>query len=114
MNALHWVVWPSFLVAGVAETLFFDLIEPGELGLPGDLAELSVMGIYSIGFFFFWGICLASSAATRFFLRPPSEVNRKGHRPRWVPVTGPGSGSGSWHRRGAGARQHLHLVEDCR
>ena len=34
------VLWPSFLVAIVAEGVFFSLFDPRELSLSGDHAEL--------------------------------------------------------------------------
>lgn len=69
---MKWVIvlWPSFIVAGVAEVLFFTLISPQELYLLGEPVHLSPIATYSIGFFAFWLICAASSAATLFFLKP--------------------------------------------
>jgi hypothetical protein len=30
MQKIFWVLWPSFLVAGIAEGLFFTVIDPQE------------------------------------------------------------------------------------
>lgn len=36
MQKLIWILWPSFVVAGIAEALFFTLIDPQELYLFGE------------------------------------------------------------------------------
>src|SRR5262249_11899502 len=56
------ILWPSFLVAAVAEMVFFALFDPGELSFFGQPLELSRIAIYSIGFFLFWVFAAASSA----------------------------------------------------
>ena len=67
MSKLYWVLWPSFLVAGVVELLFFLIVNPRELYLFGEATQFSPVATYSIGFFCFWAICAASSMATCFF-----------------------------------------------
>lgn len=69
------VLWPSFLVAGLAEMAFFTMINPRELYLLGEPVEYSPIATYSIGFFAFWLICAASSLATLFFQRTADEIN---------------------------------------
>lgn len=84
MQRLFWVLWPSFIVAGIAEGLFFTLISPQELYLLGEPVYLSTIATYSIGFFAFWAICAASSIFTCFLQRTPDEINcikRCGHPP---------------------------------
>jgi hypothetical protein len=49
-----WIFWPSFLVAIVAEGLFFTVVDPTELVLFGETVTASRIGIYSVGFFLFW------------------------------------------------------------
>jgi hypothetical protein len=44
------------------------------LGYP---VTLSTIATYSIGFFAFWGICAASSYATRFFQRAGQAINEE-------------------------------------
>ena len=63
---LMWVVWPAFLVAGVAEIVFFSVFDPFELHFFGDALEMSREGVYTMGFFGFWGLGIASSALTMF------------------------------------------------
>ncbi|MBT9517716.1 hypothetical protein [Methyloversatilis discipulorum] len=55
------VSWPSFLVAAVAETVFFSLINPRELYLLGEPVHFSPLATYTIGFFGFWCVAGASS-----------------------------------------------------
>lgn len=59
-----WVLWPAFLVAGVAEGAFFSLFDPHELTLFGEPIEASRLAIYSIGFLCFWAMGSAASALT--------------------------------------------------
>ena len=61
MRRAMWILWPSFLVAAVAESVFFAVFDPGELTLFGRQTDLSRTAIYSIGFFLFWGLGAASS-----------------------------------------------------
>lgn len=76
MKKMYWILWPSFLVAGCVETLFFLFIDPRELYFLGEPVQFSSMATYSIGFFCFWAICAASSLATCFFQRAAAELNR--------------------------------------
>lgn len=59
------VLWPSFLMAGVATMLLFALVDPGELHLAGVQAlGLSREAIYSLGFFCFWVIIAVACGLT--------------------------------------------------
>lgn len=69
------VLWPSFLVAGLAEIVFFTVINPQELYLLGQPVKYSPIATYSIGFFGFWILCAASSLLTVFFQRTADEIN---------------------------------------
>lgn len=64
MKLLIWILWPSFVVGGLAETLFFTLFDPEDLQFFGVQHELSRVAIYSLGFFFFWLMAACSSAFT--------------------------------------------------
>ena len=77
MNRMTWmrVLWPSFLVGGAAETVFFTLFDPMDLALFGEPVTLSRTAIYSIGFFLFWGVAAASSVLTLYLQRSEDEVN---------------------------------------
>jgi hypothetical protein len=76
MRQLIWILWPSFVVAGLAEVVFFTLVDPQELYLFGEPVHWSRTAIYSSGFFAFWAICAASSLFTVFIQRSPDQVNR--------------------------------------
>ena len=73
---LMWVIWPAFLVAGVGEAVFFTIFDPIDLHFFGDTLEMSRQAIYTMGFFGFWALGVASSALTVFLERSPWEVNR--------------------------------------
>jgi hypothetical protein len=85
------ILWPSFLVAGVAEGLFFTLFDPMDLPLHGNPMELSRTAIYTLGFFLFWLFTAASSALTCYLRRSAEEINRcpldAGKRPPGCPVS---------------------------
>ncbi len=65
MKAALWILWPSFVVGGIATALFFSVLDPVDFIFVGPL-ELSRSAGYSIGFFLFWGVAAASSAFTSF------------------------------------------------
>ena len=73
------VLWPSFLIAGVATMIFFANIDPEELRA-STFPQLQIdrkLG-YTIGFFMFWGVTAWSSYLTLFLLRPRGGADR-GH-----------------------------------
>ena len=71
-----WIVWPAFLIAGIAETAFFALFDPFELHLSLAPHDVSREAIYTVGFIGFWAVGIASSALTVLLGRSPYEVNR--------------------------------------
>jgi hypothetical protein len=71
-----WVIWPAFLVAAVAELLFFAVFDPIDLHAFGAPLDADRVPIYTVGFFFFWGTSCVASALTVFLQRSPFEVNR--------------------------------------
>ena len=73
LRRILWVLWPSFLVGGVAETAFFAIFDPHDLMLFGEPLDLSRRTVYSLGFFFFWATCAAASALTVFLQKSPRE-----------------------------------------
>ena len=88
MNAALRILWPSFLVACVAELAFFSVFDPVDFQLFGPLG-LSRRAGYSIGFFLFWGIAAASSALTCLLQRSADEINRRAVDPdQTVPPRG--------------------------
>lgn len=75
MKKAIWILWPSFIVGGMATILFFSAMDPVDLVFIGPL-ELSRTAGYSAGFFFFWALAAASSGFTCFLQRRAEEVNR--------------------------------------
>jgi hypothetical protein len=73
-----WILWPSFIVGGVATGVFFTLFDPRELAFFGEELGLTRLAVYSIGFFVFWAFAAASSALTCFFQRTAAQINRGG------------------------------------
>ena len=69
MKAAIWVLWPSFIVGGIGEVLFFTVFDPKELYLFGEATSLSRLAVYSIGFFLCWAFAAASSACSVFLAR---------------------------------------------
>lgn len=76
MYKIFWVLWPSFVVAGIADGLFFSVIDPQELFLFGEPVRFSKIATYSIGFFGFWAVCAASSLMTWFLQIDAAELNK--------------------------------------
>ena len=74
----NWMVilWPSFLVGGVGEVLFFTVFDPKQLYLFGEPVSLSRLAVYSIGFFLCWAFAASSRALTCYLRRRADEVNR--------------------------------------
>lgn len=73
---LMWIAWPAFLLAGVIEMLVFALVDPMDLQWFGQPLAVSREGVYTLAFFVFWLLTMASSAITTLLSMSPFEVNR--------------------------------------
>jgi hypothetical protein len=73
---LMWIAWPAFLVAAVLEMLVFAMVDPSDLHWAGSPVELSRQAVYTLAFFVFWFMAMASSALTTLLAMSPFEVNR--------------------------------------
>lgn len=71
-----WIAWPAFLVAAVLEMLVFAVFDPSDLHWFGQPVALSREAVYTLAFFIFWGMTMASSALTTLLAMSPFEVNR--------------------------------------
>ena len=71
------VLWPSFLTAGVATTLFFVVFDPQLLMQVSGYSEISRLGGYTIGFFMFWLLTSTSCALTCYFRKPCDDIDKK-------------------------------------
>lgn len=76
MKHAIWIMWPSFVIGGVAEALFFTLFDPMDLHVFGEPLAVSRTAAYTIGFFFFWAFAAASSAFTCWLQRSSVDINR--------------------------------------
>jgi hypothetical protein len=73
---MMWIAWPAFLVAGVLEMLVFAMVDPADLHWFGQPLDMSRQAIYTLAFFAFWLMTMASSALTTLLSMSPFEVNR--------------------------------------
>lgn len=71
------ILWPSFLVAIIAEGCFFSLFDPRELSLL-DGSEVKPLAAYTIGFFFFWFFCSLASGLTCYLTRSDFTAAKSG------------------------------------
>jgi hypothetical protein len=67
------ILWPSFLVAIVAEGCFFSLFDPRELLQVVDLHDLQPLAVYTVGFIFLWTCCSLASSLTYYLTRASSD-----------------------------------------
>jgi hypothetical protein len=70
------VLWPSFIVAGLMDIVFFTAFDPLELIYQGEPLFEARLAAYTAGFFVFWLFGISSSALTCFFQRTADEINR--------------------------------------
>ena len=59
-----WILWPGFVMAIPAVGVVFTLVDPAELHWFGTPLETTRLGVYTLGFLFFWAVGSASSALT--------------------------------------------------
>lgn len=70
------ILWPSFLLAGVATTALFGSVDPIELHrISFPEWELSRIAGYTIGFFMFWAVTAAACFGTWLLLRADDSLN---------------------------------------
>ena len=70
-----WIIWPSFLVAGLIEVFVFAFVDPLDLHWFGHHVELSRQAIYTMAFFAFWIMTMLSSSLTSLLSLSSDEVN---------------------------------------
>ncbi|NOZ11410.1 MAG: hypothetical protein GXP09_10270 [Gammaproteobacteria bacterium] len=64
------ILWPSFLMAGLATIIFFTVFDPHLLLQHTRFANISRLGAYTTGFFLFWTLTLSSCILTCYFQKP--------------------------------------------
>ncbi|WP_291014129.1 hypothetical protein [Hydrogenophaga sp.] len=88
-----WIAWPAFLVAAVLEMVVFAVVDPGDLHWFGQPVTLSREAVYTLAFFVFWGMTMASSALTTLLSMSPFEVNSRPVPADQLPKDGARKGS---------------------
>ena len=73
-RSLMWILWPSFLMAGVASAVVFALVDPLDVAIFGHI-KLERESLYASGFFFFWLMAALSSLLT-VFMTPRDNKNQ--------------------------------------
>lgn len=76
MQRAIWIMWPSFLTAGLMTMLFFSLLDPAGLVVFGIALADYRMATYSGGFFMFWAFSASDSWLTLFLQRSARSLNR--------------------------------------
>ena len=75
------ILWPSFLAAGVLETLTFAVVDPAELRwFGGPLLGWPPLTVYSVTFLIFWGAISTAGALTALLSLEPDQVDALGRR----------------------------------
>ncbi len=73
LKRLMWILWPSFIAAGIGVGIIFTLVDPIELVVLGDHLHVSPTTIYSIGFFVLWAIAAMASAMSCLLAAKPGQ-----------------------------------------
>jgi hypothetical protein len=74
-----WVLWPSFIAAGLGVGIIFTLVDPTELVILDQLLQASRTAVYTLGFFILWAICTVASALS-CFLQATSHAYADAHK----------------------------------
>ncbi len=69
------IAWVGFLAACLLEGLVFSLVDPGEVHWPGRMPQPTRLGIYTLAFFCFWVVSMASAGVALWLALPASEIN---------------------------------------
>lgn len=59
IRSLMWILWPSFLAAGIQSAIVFALVDPLDIVVLGHM-QVDRLSFYTVAFFLFW---LVSSVA---------------------------------------------------
>ena len=58
--------WPAFLMGCVLELIIFAMVDPEDVHWMGQSLPLERSSVYSLAFFFFWGVCFAGNLLMMF------------------------------------------------
>jgi hypothetical protein len=64
-HSLMWILWPSFLMAGLASAVIFALVDPLDVAIFGYIKPEREI-LYAAGFFFLWSMTALSSFLTTY------------------------------------------------
>ena len=67
------ILWPSFIMAGIATVLLTTAFDPTQLFFDYEISRLAG---YSICFFLFWFFGAVTAAATCYFLKPCQSIKK--------------------------------------
>ena len=67
------ILWPSFIMAGIATVLFTTAFDPAVIFIDYDISRL---GSYTVCFFLFWSLGAITAALTCYFLKPCETINK--------------------------------------
>lgn len=71
------ILWPSFLAGLLATVVFFSLFNPAELALLAGHPDITSLGGYTTGFFFFWFVSAIASWLAIYFSRPCNHTKQQ-------------------------------------
>jgi hypothetical protein len=67
------ILWPSFLVAAMAEGFFFSLLDPSDIQLGGMHLPLQPLAAYTLGFLMFWLFCALACMLSYYLANVPGD-----------------------------------------
>ncbi len=73
------VLWPAFLVAIVAEGIFFSMIDPQELDVVARFLSDSREAAYTVAFLVFWALFTLSSGLTYMLVHDGDRADSAGN-----------------------------------
>lgn len=75
MQRTIWIMWPSFIIAGLMTVVFFTLVDPADLNIFGLPLADHRLASYSVGFLLFWAFSAGDSWLTLFFQKDADAIN---------------------------------------
>jgi hypothetical protein len=70
------ILWPSFLIAGIATIILFTVFDPVELLACSGGPPISRLAAYSLGFFWFWLLTSSSCLLALYFNKPCPRIDK--------------------------------------
>lgn len=74
IRSLMWILWPSFLVAGILSAVVFALVDPLDIVVLGHM-QVDRSTFYTVAFFLFWlAVSLACTLSLYMSAGSPSAL----------------------------------------